>query len=133
MSDGLNKEQAAGVIDFFHEMCLETWHESSVPQNEGALRDGWIDAVLSRRRYPAKAWMQAIVLMMQAATSTSKCPKLRDLTDAIEGLSENDDLSASDRAALKRHMQSQYARSDEAKAAAYEQIKQQKLKDLGVI
>lgn len=129
----MNKEQVNDVIEMFHEVCTTTWHESPVPLEQSFTRGVWEREISSRGQYPGKAWADAMGLMVAGATANSKCPKLGDLLEAVEGLLENDDYSSADKATLKKHLHSRYARSDEAKAAAYEQIKQQKLKDLGVI
>lgn len=129
----MEKEQVNDVIEMFHEVCITTWHESPVPLEQSFTRGVWEREISSRGQFPGKAWADAMGLMVAGATANSKCPKLGDLLEAVEGLLENDEYSSADKAELKRHLNSRYARSDEASASAHEVIKQRKLRDLGVI
>lgn len=118
----MTKQQVDKIMCMMDQACRATWGESPVPSEGSWTRGVWEREIQSRSRYGTRAWAQAIESMVATATAGSKCPKLGDLTTAVEGLVENPQVSAAQRAEIRRELSAPFEESMAAVEAAYRKL-----------
>lgn len=118
----MTKQQVNAVIGMMHEACLATWGESPVPPEDTWTRGVWEREITARSRYGTRGWTAAIEALVAGATAGSKCPKLGDLTTAVEGLVDDTRVSAAERAEVREALRAPFEESMAAVEAAYRKL-----------